>query len=294
MKRFLLALLVALSLSSGPTLSVRGADAIIHADTPGQTLYVRIRTALTTSVAAALTEGTGNGVGYYVVTDATLVTAGLTGTAAYPYKVFVGAPSTSAADSQVGVGSLRWAATVAVDPLPNVAPGGSGGLAIVGSAMTLTAAGVDLVWDEIVAGITTARVALANASASATPETRDLAPTQHVWQLKRSGDGTLRATNTLYMHASDADIRVGWNCAIPAILPPGMVLSEMSLPTSSDSTAGVNVDAELGIDPTQAKVALSADSDAVAGDYWITTTVTNDKGGGPITIYGKVTVQAAP
>lgn len=91
------------------------ADAIIHADEPGQTLYVRIRTSSTASVAAALAEGTSNGVGYYAVTDAALVTAGLSTAGLYPFKVFVGSPSTSADHPQVGEGTLRWSGAAAVD-----------------------------------------------------------------------------------------------------------------------------------------------------------------------------------
>ncbi len=129
MKR--LALTICLALAAAPALA---ADAILFTDTPGQTLYVRVRTALTTSVAAALTEGTGNGVGYYVVTDATLAGAGLSGTAVYPYKVFSGTPSASANDPLLGVGSLNWVSTAAAPP-----PAMVGG--ILGTAFTETTAG---------------------------------------------------------------------------------------------------------------------------------------------------------
>ncbi len=129
MKRFAFALLLTLCCSLA-----HAADAILHTDTPGQTLYVRVRTALTTSVAAALTEGTGNGVGYYVVTDATLAGAGLSGTAVYPYKVFSGTPSASANDPLLGVGSLNWVSTAAAPP-----PAMVGG--ILGTAFTETTAG---------------------------------------------------------------------------------------------------------------------------------------------------------
>lgn len=152
-------------------------------------------------------------------------------------------------------------------------------------------------WDELTSGHQAAGTtgkALSDATAAATPDTRDLEPVQHVWQLRRSGDGALRATNAVVLHRGDTDVRVGWNCDTPVILPGGAVLSTMTTPTSSDDTSGVNVDAKLGVDPKIAKVALSADADAVVGDYWITTTVTNNHGGGPIAIYGKVTVQAAP
>lgn len=124
-------------------------------------------------------------------------------------------------------------------------------------------------------------------------ETRDLAPVQHVWQLRRSGDGALRSTNPLRLHRSYANIRAGWNCDIPAILPPGNVLSTMSAATSSDSVSGVDA-SKLGIDPNVAKVELDVDSDAEVKTYWITCTVTNSSGQGPVAIYGEVIVEAAP
>jgi len=85
---------------------------VLHADTPGLTLYVRVRTADTTSVAVALTEGTGNGVGFYTVTDAALVSGGLNSAGTYSYKVFQGAPSTSANDPLRGIGQLPWSGSV--------------------------------------------------------------------------------------------------------------------------------------------------------------------------------------
>lgn len=112
--------LLAVALGLAPSLA-QAADAILFAADPGQTLYVRVLTGSTTSVAAALTEGSGNGVGRYAVTDATLAGAGLSGTAIYPYKVFSGAPSTSADDPVVGVGSLYWVSTAAGPPPVTVA-----------------------------------------------------------------------------------------------------------------------------------------------------------------------------
>ncbi len=102
-------LIAVLLLAASPLFA---ADATYHADTPGQTLYVRIITGLTTSVAVPMVEGTAAGVGRYVVTEAALVAAGLTANGTYPFKVFVGAPSTTANDSQVGVGTIIWSGSV--------------------------------------------------------------------------------------------------------------------------------------------------------------------------------------
>src|SRR5687767_10539653 len=71
--------------------SALAADAIWFNGDPGQTLYVRVRINSTTSVAAALSPGTGNGAGFYFVTDMTLSapTDGLDNAGVYPYKIFV-------------------------------------------------------------------------------------------------------------------------------------------------------------------------------------------------------------
>src|SRR5688572_7112580 len=90
---------------------------ILHTDTPGLTLYVRVRTADTTSVAVALTEGTGNGVGYYKVTDAALVAGGLSSAGTFTYKVFSGAASTSANDPFRGYGVLPFSGSIEL-PIP--------------------------------------------------------------------------------------------------------------------------------------------------------------------------------
>lgn len=80
------------------------SDAIVWPDQLGQTLYVRLRSSLNVFVAAALVEDGG----FYVVTDAQLTTAGLTasGRTFTAYKIFIGAPSTSADDVQVASGTL--------------------------------------------------------------------------------------------------------------------------------------------------------------------------------------------
>lgn len=133
----------------------------------------------------------------------------------------------------------------------------------------------------------------ASVDAAVQPDDRDLESVQHEWKLKRSGAGVYRSTNPFTIAAGDT-ARVGWDCGIPAILPNGTVLSTMTLPTSSDAAEGVNVVEKLGVDRRVAKVEISADADAVAASYWITTKVTNSNGGGPVTVYGEVVVQAAP
>jgi hypothetical protein len=90
------------------TLAAQLRADILFAHTPAATLYVRVRTSATASVAVALTEGTSNGVGFYSVTNAALVSGGLSSSGTYPYKIFVGTPSTSANDTLVGTGTLYW------------------------------------------------------------------------------------------------------------------------------------------------------------------------------------------
>ena len=126
------------------------------------------------------------------------------------------------------------------------------------------------------------------------PDDRDLEPVQHVWQLKRSGDGTLRSTNPLYVTTGTAQtIRAGWNCDIPTILPPGSVISAETTPVLVAASDDVTI-THIGHGEKVAKVELDIASDAAAGSHWVKTTITNTNGGGPIAIYGEVVVQAEP
>jgi hypothetical protein len=121
-KRLLLALFVIVS--AGPSTWAFP----IWADTPGQTLYARIRTGATTSVAVAFTEGTSNAVGYYSIADASVLSAGLSTAGDYTFKVFVGTPSTSAADTQIGSGSFAWNGSIEIPQTANTTFfGGSAG-----------------------------------------------------------------------------------------------------------------------------------------------------------------------
>jgi len=99
--------LLAIALALAPSFAW-AADAIVYPDSPGLTLYVRVRTSATASVAVALTEGTSAGVGYYYVTEAALVSAGLSSAGTYPFKIFSGTASTSANDPLMGMGILPW------------------------------------------------------------------------------------------------------------------------------------------------------------------------------------------
>lgn len=131
------------------------------------------------------------------------------------------------------------------------------------------------------------------------PDNRDLAPVDHLFQLKRSGDGTLRSTNPLYVHAGDMR-RVGFNCDIPSLLPTGATLHLSGTPTTAN--ADLTLDA-TGIDPKVAKLTVEVAEDAEVSEEaedgsvtgsWIKTTITNSNGTGPIAIYGEVIIQEEP
>ena len=140
----------------------------------------------------------------------------------------------------------------------------------------------------------TAAMANAAGGGGTEPDDRDLEPVQHVWQLKRSGDGTLRSTNPLYVVAGTAQtIRAGWNCDLPTILPPGTVISTESTPVLVTASDDVTITA-IGHGEKVGKVELDIASDAVAGSHWVKTTITNTNGGGPIAVYGEVVIQAEP
>lgn len=84
------------------------ANAIVFESASGQTLYARIYTAPSTALAVALSAGTGGNSRFYFATDEVLAGAGLSGVSTYPYTVFAGSPSTTASDSAVGSGLVRW------------------------------------------------------------------------------------------------------------------------------------------------------------------------------------------
>ena len=109
-----------LSLLIAAVLSASALGDAFHPDAPGLTLYVRVFTSATASVAAALTEGTGGAVGLYYVTDANLLAAGLSSasTTTHPDgfvgKVFAGTPSTTANDPWRGNIVIPWNGTAAM------------------------------------------------------------------------------------------------------------------------------------------------------------------------------------
>ena len=111
--------------------SVKAADAIWFEYEPSSTIYVRVYTSHSAAVAAALSPGTSGNTRLYYVTDATIGTAGMSSASAgsYAFTIFSGTPSTSASDTALGSGVMRWTGSVSVDPLPTAAAGSAGGLA---------------------------------------------------------------------------------------------------------------------------------------------------------------------
>lgn len=142
-------------------------------------------------------------------------------------------------------------------------------------------------------------IAAVTEAATAAPDTRDLKAVQWLFTLKRTSTGALGSTTetTAYVHPGDTGVRIGWDCDIPAILPGTTVLASMTAPTSDNADFTL---AELGIGPNgkrgpmAAKGSLDVAADATPGEYTVTTTVTNDAGAGPITLYGKVIVLSEP
>lgn len=85
---------------------------MVHQDELGLTLYLRVSTGLTTSVAVALDAGSGNGAGFYHLDPADLASLPA-GT--YASKVLEGAPSTSADDPWRGNYTLFWDGDAEID-----------------------------------------------------------------------------------------------------------------------------------------------------------------------------------
>lgn len=127
----------------------------------------------------------------------------------------------------------------------------------------------------------------------------DLARTLFTWQLKPSGSGAYTSTNVLVLTPDTEDYRAGVNCRINGILPAGLMLDEMTEPTSSSED---NVTATKTInkshDGYEAKMLVNVPSDAEPnegdGVYYLTTMLTNSAGDGPIPVHLKVRVEAAP
>lgn len=129
-------------------------------------------------------------------------------------------------------------------------------------------------------------------SGSTTQDTRDLEPTQFTWEFNKRADGTLESTNTLTIGPGET-MRCGFKCAGTLALPSGAVLRSMTSPTSTNAAAASAL--KLGIDPTNAKVEVTADAEAGDGDTgYIRTTIINNQGGGPVTLLGRFKVESEP
>lgn len=81
-----------------------GADAIIYSGTPSQTLYARIYTSSSTAQAGAMTAGTSGNTRRYTVQESAFTLSD----GSYAYDIFIGSPSTTAADPWVTSGILHW------------------------------------------------------------------------------------------------------------------------------------------------------------------------------------------
>lgn len=286
MKQFALAILFALA---APLAS---AGIVFNYET-GKQLYVRFDDSSNTAV--NLTEGSTLKAGRYTAADAAIDTAGLAA-GTYTGRIFIGtAGAQSSSDVLVGVvNDFTFGASTQTSSDARLIS------ALFGTSTADSGDGTvgrTLHWLE--AAFTSigkySTNALSNAptgSGGTEPDDRDLEPVQHVWQLKRSGDGTLRSTNPLYVHGGDT-IRAGWNCDIPSVLPPGTVISTEDDPEAVNDTGEITITA-IGHDAKIAKVELAIDDAAEAGSHWIKTTVTNTNGGGPIAVYGEVVIQAEP
>lgn len=99
------------------------ANVYLYIGTSGLSLYGRIEKSTGVFIAFALTEGTGGALGKYYVTEAALVSAGLTSAGTYVVTVHSGAtPSTSATDLIVSYDdNFGWSGT------SYIPPGSSGG-----------------------------------------------------------------------------------------------------------------------------------------------------------------------
>lgn len=162
-----------------------------------------------------------------------------------------------------------------------------------GTVSTLDAAGVRTALGMAAADLDTQLAAVA------TTDNRDLEEVAWLWTLKRTSTGALQSTSetTAYVHPGDANVRMGWNIDVPSVLPGKTVPATMGDPASDNADVTVT---KIGTGPNgnkgpmAAKVEVDIAADATAGDTWISATITNSAGGGPITLYGKVTVLAAP
>lgn len=105
MKRFALLLML---LAASPC---QAADAIRLISDASQTLSVRVYTGSSTGVTASMTAGTGSNTQRYVVTDATLVTAGMpTARGNYDYIIY-----SSSLSNIIASGTMGWDTDQAID-----------------------------------------------------------------------------------------------------------------------------------------------------------------------------------
>lgn len=250
MKR-LAAILLALTLAA----PCWAADAVIHLDTPAQTLYTRILLSASTSEADAMTEGTGNGVGRYVV-DSSVITASA---GVYPYKVFIGTPSQSAADVQVGQGVLRWSGTAAVDADATLIA--QTAVTWIRTALGMAAADLDDQLDDVLAG----------AAGILTDVDQEPVPASRVFALVTTDAEGLVAPAKSVKVGADTTYAVDFRNDLPA---NGRIVTVASPEIADGTPGGVTFD-DVGRDKSQAK--FRADM-VTAGTYECTVEATYDTG----------------
>lgn len=125
-------------------------------------------------------------------------------------------------------------------------------------------------------------------------DTRDLLPADHVWRMRRSGEGAWRSTNKCVVHPGDT-VRLAWNCDAPGLLPGGTIISTQGTPelvTPSDDITITSPD--IGHDAKHAKVEITIAGNATPGTHWIKTQFTPLGASGPKTVYGEIEVAAEP
>ena len=297
MKRF--ALLMLMLLAASPC---QAADAIRLISDASQTLSVRVYTGSSTGVTASMTAGTGSNTQRYVVTDATLVTAGMpTARGNYDYIIY-----SSSLSNIIASGTMGWDTDQAIDVIrvgdpvyiDETAAAGLGDTFVEQLFATPTedsgATTVGRALHYLRGAFSSASVFSANALDNAPsgggftiPVNQVVVPASRTWLLVETDEG-LRGEESLSMKVGESKV---FAFDFRKDLPTNGRLSDVDAIAIETGTSGgvtfANTATDPGVDKTQAKSTITA---VTAGTYEIGCDVNYQSGDGGGVSKGVVTL----
>lgn len=253
------------------------ADLICY-ETPSQSLYVQLDDSGNHKF--DMSPGSGAHTDRYAVTDAAIVSGGVTTSGNYTGIVRIGtAGAASPSDIRVAVLAFGWSGTAVIPPATD--SGIPGKL----SSWLLNALQTSGVFKTS---------ALVNAptgggGGGSTPDTRDLVPPPHLLRLPSRADGTMMSPDRIRLSPGESD-EYGFDCMTGNLLSGKAVVASF---TDPDGLTGELSATKLGTNGQYCKFSVAATSDAVVGTkQYVSVDMTDSQGRGPKHLVAEVDVIA--